>query len=437
MRFTAILVALALSVPVVASDAVGEVRRAEIGFAKAFADRDKAKFFSFVAEDAVFLSALGTLRGKPAVVNRWSRFFDNVPVAPFSWGPERVEIMSGGTIGFSMGPIYGPDGAHAGYYSSVWQKQGDGTWKVVLDGPGNPPASLSENAARLEEGFVPTPDGVKLYYRKLGSGPVTLIVPLDFVFHDVLKQFSDVATVITYDGRSRGRSSASAVNLLTIDQDVRDLETVRAHLQVEKLVPVGYSYLGKVVAMYAAAHPERVARVIQLGPGANRPEDMPPVEEGTFGAPEADVKAVAEMRAAGIPQKDPKAFCDAYYKVMAYRMVGDPKHASRFDRSMCALENEQNFGRTFQTLWPTVLKATLSDAELAKIRMPVLVIHGTNDRNAHYNGGRAWAAALPDARLVPVAGAAHAAWLDDPVTVFGAIRHFLRGEWPLGSEKVK
>ena len=43
--------------------------------------------------------------------------------------------------------------------------------------------------------------------------------------------------------------------------------------------------------------------------------------------------------------------------------------------------------------------------------------------------------ALPDARLVTVKGAAHASWLDDPVTVFSAIRQFLRGEWPLGAEK--
>lgn len=432
MRVLSLLLAVAVSMPLLA-DAVEEVRQAEIGFARAFADRDKAKFFSYVADDAVFLNALGTLRGKQAVIARWSRFFDNVPVAPFSWGPERVEITGDGKLGFSMGPIYDPDGKHAGYYSSVWQKQG-GTWKVVIDGPGNPQPPLPEVAVKLEEGFVPAPDGVKLHYRKLtGGGPITIIAPLDFALHDALRQFSDIATIITYDGRSRGRSTKSDEKLLTIDQDVKDLETVRAHLKIEKFIPVGYSYLGKVVAMYAAAHPDRVSRVIQLGPGANRFADMPPLEQGTFGAPEADVRKLDELRAANASARD---ICDAFLKVMSYRMVGDPKNASRFDRSACELENEQNFMATFQHLWPTILASSLTPEEMKKITMPVLVIHGTRDRNAHYNGGRAWAAALPDARLMTVQDAAHSPWLDDPVTVFGAIRHFIRGEWPLGSERI-
>jgi pimeloyl-ACP methyl ester carboxylesterase/ketosteroid isomerase-like protein len=436
MRLAAALLALTLATAALA-DAVEEVRQAEIGFAKAFADREKAKFFSYVADDAVFMGALHTQRGKAEVVRRWSRYFDNVPVAPFRWGPERVEVTGDGKIGFSMGPIYDAEGNHGGYYSSVWQKQGDGTWKVVVDGPGNPPAPLPENSAKLEEGHVTTPDGVKLYYRKLSGGsPVTLIVPLDFFLHEPLQQFADVATIITYDLRNRGRSTRTAdVNTLTIDQDVADLETVRAHFKAEKFIPVGFSYLGKVVAMYAARYPERVSRVIQLGPAANRTADFPRTPAQQFGASPEDVKKWQELQASGAMEKEPRAFCEAQWKVLNYYMVGDPAHVSK-DLSFCALENEWpvNFNRTFATLGPTIEKASLSAGELQKITMPVLVIHGDKDRNAPYAGGQAWAAALPDARLVTVPGAAHSVWRDDPVAVFGAIRHFLRGEWPLGTD---
>ncbi len=44
------------------------VRDAETGFAKAFADRDQARFFSYVAEDATFLSPKKTMNGKAQVV---------------------------------------------------------------------------------------------------------------------------------------------------------------------------------------------------------------------------------------------------------------------------------------------------------------------------------------------------------------------------------
>ncbi|MEO8379050.1 MAG: alpha/beta fold hydrolase [Acidobacteriota bacterium] len=438
IRTAATLLALTLTFSLFA-DATEDVRQAEIGFAKAFADRDKAKFFSYVAEDAVFTSALGTLRGKTQVMSRWSRFFDGVVVAPFSWGPERVEVTAGGTIGFSMGPLYDGQGQHGGYYSSIWQKQGDGTWKVILDGPGSPPASLPENGVPFEEGRIATADGVQLYYRKVGGGPITLIVPLDFMVHDAFRQFADVATVISYDLRNRGKSSrAQDVKTWTIARDVEDLETVRAHFKVEKFIPIGFSYLGKVVAMYTAAHPEHVSRVVQLGPAANRLQDEIRQAEEDFGAPAADVKKWDEMRAGGATATQ-RELCEQMWVVMAYRMVGDPRHASRFDRSFCALENEWpgNFQTTMATLWPTIEQAKLSADELKAITVPVLVIHGTKDRNASYSGGRKWAAALPDARLVTVDGGAHASWLDDPVVVFGAIRHFLRGDWPLGAERVK
>jgi proline iminopeptidase len=442
MRFLAALLALIIilpALPVSAADAVLDVRTAETGFAKAFADRDKVKFFSYVADDAVFLNPLGTLRGKPQIIERWSRFFDGVAEAPFQWGPERVEVTGDGRIGFSMGPIYLPNGEHAGYYSSVWQKQGDGTWKVIVDGPGNPPPHLASNAAPFEEGFVPTPDGVKLHYRKLGEGPVTLIVPLDFALYDVMKQFADIATVITYDLRSRGRSSrAKDVETLTIRQDVADLETVRAHFKAEKFVPVGFSYLGKMVMLYTAAHPDRVRRVVQLAPVANVKESTP-APQMDFGAAPADIERWQKMLADGSMQKTPREFCLAQWQVLRFYMVGNPKHAPNFAMDeMCTLENEWpvNANVALSSVMASVEKASLSAEELKKVTMPVLTIHGTSDRNAPYSGGRAWAAQLPDARLVTVPGGAHAVWLDDPVTTFGAMRHFLRGEWPVGSEQV-
>ena len=92
-----------------------------------------------------------------------------------------------------------------------------------------------------------------------------------------------------------------------------------------------------------------------------------------------------------------------------------------------------NLNPHFQAIWPSIEGTVLSDEQLKKVSMPVLTIHGTKDRNAPWVGGRDWATILPEARLVTVEGAAHASWADDPVTVFGAMRHFIRGDWPLGS----
>jgi pimeloyl-ACP methyl ester carboxylesterase/ketosteroid isomerase-like protein len=436
-RFAVLLATLFLTMPLLA-DAVEEIRQAETGFAKAFADRDKAAFFAYVAPDAVFMNALGTLRGKEQIVARWSRFFDGVPQAPFSWGPERVEITDGGRTGFSMGPLFDPAGQHAGYYSSIWQKQADGKWLVVFDGPGNPPAPVGDNVAPVEEGVVTTADGVGLHYRKIGAGPVKIIAPLGTMLETPLSQFADIATVITYDPRNRGRSSKVAdASKLSIERDVDDLEAIRAHVKAEKFVPVGFSYLGKMVMLYAAAHPEHVSRVIQLGPVANEP--LPPAQPEDGGVPAADVKKLDELKAADAASKQPAEYCEAWLGVFRYQLVGDPAHASRIDpKEGCRYELEwpKNTDRHFAAIFPSILASRVSAEQLKKITMPVLTIHGTKDRNASYAGGRAWVASLPNARLVSVPGAAHAVWLDDPIAVFGAIRHFLRGEWPLGSEPV-
>jgi pimeloyl-ACP methyl ester carboxylesterase len=69
--------------------------------------------------------------------------------------------------------------------------------------------------------------------------------------------------------------------------------------------------------------------------------------------------------------------------------------------------------------------------------MPILVIHGRNDRSAPYGGGRDWAAMLPDARFLTIEDAAHVPWIEAPEKVFNGIESFLRGAWPEGVERVE
>src|SRR5687767_15484014 len=118
MRAAALLLVFAMTAPAFA-DAVEEVRQTELAFAKAFADRDKAKFFSFVLDDATFLSGGRTLQGKQQVVAGWSPFFDG-PQAPFAWAPDRVSVSTDGKLALSSGPVFDPDGNHAGSFMSTW-----------------------------------------------------------------------------------------------------------------------------------------------------------------------------------------------------------------------------------------------------------------------------------------------------------------------------
>ncbi len=137
MKTLGALAILLLTLPALAAGPADEVRQTEIDFAKAFADRNPVKFFAFVAEDAHFLGPKRTLSGKAEVMKVWSEYL-KPEKAPFRWEPERVVVNANGDLGLSTGPVFDPQGKHIGNYSSIWQRQSDGTWKIIFDGPGAP-----------------------------------------------------------------------------------------------------------------------------------------------------------------------------------------------------------------------------------------------------------------------------------------------------------
>jgi len=109
-----------------------QVRKAETAFAKTMADRDATAFEKFLAADTIFMSNGQATRGPKAVVERWKRFFEG-PAAPFSWAPEFVEVLDSGSLALSSGPVRDPAGKRVGTFNSVWRREADGQWKIVLD----------------------------------------------------------------------------------------------------------------------------------------------------------------------------------------------------------------------------------------------------------------------------------------------------------------
>jgi ketosteroid isomerase-like protein len=149
MKINALILALAAlssgstyaQAPPTNAELIGQVRAAETAFAKTMASRDTTAFASLLADEAVFFGAKEVLRGKSAVAAGWKRFFD-APAAPFSWEPAEVEVLPSGTLGFTSGPVYDPQGRRIGTFNSVWQRQADGSWKIIFD-KGCPPCDCT------------------------------------------------------------------------------------------------------------------------------------------------------------------------------------------------------------------------------------------------------------------------------------------------------
>jgi ketosteroid isomerase-like protein len=109
-----------------------QVDAAERAFARSMAERDLAAFERHLSEGAVFYGGAEPLVGRAAVVAGWKGFFEG-PKAPFSWEPDRVDVLADGTLAHSSGPVRDPSGAVVARFNSVWRQEAPGVWRVVFD----------------------------------------------------------------------------------------------------------------------------------------------------------------------------------------------------------------------------------------------------------------------------------------------------------------
>lgn len=270
-----------------------------------------------------------------------------------------------------------------------------------------------------------------------------VLVPNGFYLMQDFRFLAEDATVVFYDVRNRGRSDpvADPAKLARgIEQDVDDLDAVRRYfcsmgMGADRVDLIGHSYVGLMVALYAMKYPEHVRRVVQIGPEKPDAATQYPPElafrDATFTATMAELARMRNVPA----EDDPEAACRKVWSVLRAMCVVNPADTARIDWSRCELPNERNFMQYWMRhLAPSIQRLSLSAGDFAQATAPVLVIHGTKDRNAPYGGGRDWAARLPNARLLTVPGAAHAPWIEAPELVFGSIRTFFDGAWPDAAE---
>jgi len=103
------------------------------------ATRGSEGYMSFYAEEAVELpNGTDAIQGK-AEIAKTMGFLDDKN-NQLTWTPVGAEVSASGDLGYTWGTYEfrskGKDGkpvVDRGKYTSVWKKQKDGSWKVVLD----------------------------------------------------------------------------------------------------------------------------------------------------------------------------------------------------------------------------------------------------------------------------------------------------------------
>jgi len=272
-----------------------------------------------------------------------------------------------------------------------------------------------------------------LYYEVAGARGDTIIVPGAAFWSSALAPLAQTHTVIFYDLLGRGRSDTASASRIALDSIVADLETLRKFFRLEQMRLVGVSTTGLVTAAYAATHPDRVARlalVNALAPTADLQINYRPAERTT----RIDSTAARELMRLRDTGGSREALCRQFWKASGGWFVGDRAAASRIDASWCTLPNE-NLDAAL--LWLGYLSATAGSWDLTSaarsIKAPTLIVQAERDYFANPEGAKAWAAAIPGARLLVLPGVGHLALFEKPAAVTAPLQEFFEGRWPAGA----
>ncbi|HEX7317438.1 MAG TPA: alpha/beta fold hydrolase [Pyrinomonadaceae bacterium] len=248
----------------------------------------------------------------------------------------------------------------------------------------------------------------RLYYESVGKGPAVVLIHGGLVdsrqWDDQMRPLSKRFRVVRYDLRGYGRSAAAAEPFSHLE----DLRGLLDLLGIEKATLVGLSLGGIIAADFALEHPERVSRLVLVGPGLRGDKQPPPKDAAV--AIEA-IKQGAE------------AFADATMKRELYAAVRPGTRAHARLRRMLL----DNF-KALPSLRPGLIKYpdTPTAERLADIKAPTLVLIGSRDGANLRNIADTLAAQIPGARKVVIPGPSHHPPVETPKEFNRALLDFLK-----------
>lgn len=154
-----------------------------------------------------------------------------------------------------------------------------------------------------------TADGRRLSYRREGDGPVLVCHPggpgfSARYFGDLAGLGSDFTLIMLNPRGTEGSDRPAAARAYETADYVADLDELRTHLGLERMLLLGHSHGGVVAAAYGAAHPDRVERLVLASTLARFAAEQGAVMEAAMDAKAgepwyADARAALEDEQAG------------------------------------------------------------------------------------------------------------------------------------------
>ncbi len=251
--------------------------------------------------------------------------------------------------------------------------------------------------------FCKGADGAHIAYAVVGSdGPVVIYVT-GFPSHlelewerptsrALLEALAAGSILVRYDMRGCGLSDADVADF-SLPALVRDLEAVVDAFGAKTFALLSMGMLGGPTAItYAAAHPDRVSRIVLCSAFVSGARVAAPSRQAAF---------IEYTEKFGVPVLD---YAESDNPDTGIDRTGrDILHAAASPMIQASL---------LRTLYGVDI-----ESELGGVTMPATVLHGRNDKIIPFDEGRRLAAQLPGAEFVPIDGNTGAALTEQDQTI--------------------
>lgn len=311
-----------------------------------------------------------------------------------------------------------------------------GLW-LALRRPDVPFEKLEQVYASAESEFVDLPGGVRMHFRDEGKfdGPTVVLVhgfsASLHTWEPWVEALRADYRVISVDLPGHGLTRAPKDYAASMDGFVAALDAFAATRQLDRFVLVGQSMGGDVAWRYAKAHPERLSGLVLLSSAGWPHEGESKFDDGSllftlletsWGRPLVrDLDASATIRrGVSLSYADKSLATDE--TVDRYVQLGRaPGHRD------VVIDLLLNFSK----------RTPATEAALADVRVPTLILHGDKDALIPLADARRFDAALPVSTLIVYPGAGHLLNEEIPERSTADLRAFMAALGPQAGTRVR